>query len=115
MILITGSTGKSGNAVIRQLLQKTVANQIAALVRDEAKAADLKAKGINLRVGSYDDMASLDKAMQGIETVLLIAGTDEEKRLQQHQHVVDAAKRAGVRYIAYTSRTLKDKNTPVIS
>jgi NAD(P)H dehydrogenase (quinone) len=111
MILITGATGQLGTAVVKNLLKKTSANQIVALVRDESKASDLKEKGVNIRVGSYDDPASLDKAMQGIEKVLLIAGTDEGKRLHQHQNVVDAAKKAGVKYIAYTSRNLKDPNT----
>jgi NAD(P)H dehydrogenase (quinone) len=111
MILVTGATGHLGTAVIQTLLEKTSANQIAALVRDESKASALKEKGVDIRVGSYDDTASLDKAMQGIETVLLIAGTDEENRLRQHQNVVDAAKKAGVQCIAYTSRSLKDRNT----
>jgi NAD(P)H dehydrogenase (quinone) len=113
MILITGANGQLGTAVIAQLLKKTSANQIAAFVRDATKASALSSKGVDIRIGSYDDVASLDQAMQGIETVLLIAGTDEEKRLQQHQNVVDAAKRAGVRCIAYTSRTLKDRSTIV--
>jgi NAD(P)H dehydrogenase (quinone) len=111
MILVTGATGHLGTAVIQTLLEKTSANQIAALVRDESKASALKKKGVDIRVGSYDDTASLDKAMQGIETVLLIAGTDEDNRLRQHQNVVDAAKKAGIQCIAYTSRTLKDRRT----
>jgi NAD(P)H dehydrogenase (quinone) len=111
MILVTGANGQLGTAVVKNLLKKTSANQIAALVRDESKASALKEKGLDIRVGNYDDPASLDKAMQGIEKVLLIAGTDENKRLQQHQNVVDAAKKAGVQCIAYTSRTLKDRNT----
>lgn len=113
MILVTGATGHLGTTVIQQLLKKTSANQIAAFVRDENKAADLKEKGADIRVGSYDDVPSLDKAMQGIEKVLLIAGTDEENRLRQHGNVVDAAKKAGVQCIAYTSRNLKDRNTLV--
>ncbi|GAB4037439.1 SDR family oxidoreductase [Spirosoma jeollabukense] len=111
MLLVTGATGQLGTIVIQHLLKKTSANQIAALVRDESKAADLIDRGVDIRPGSYDDIASLDKAMQGINKVLLIAGTDEHKRLQQHQHVVDAAKKAGAQCIAYTSRTLKDRNT----
>ena len=111
MILVTGATGKLGTAVIQTLLAKTSANQITGLARDESKAADLKEKGVDIRVGNYDDIASLDNAMQGVEKVLLIAGTDEDNRLQQHQNVVDAAKKAGVHCIAYTSRNLKDKNT----
>jgi NAD(P)H dehydrogenase (quinone) len=111
MILITGATGQLGTGVINHLLEKISANQIAALVRDESKASALKEKGVDIRVGSYDDRASLDNAIQRIEKVLLIAGTDEDKRLQQHQNVVDAAKKAGVQCIAYTSRNLKDLNT----
>lgn len=111
MILITGANGQLGKAVVQNLLGKTSANQIAALVRDESKASALKKKGVDIRVGNYDDTASLGKAMQGIERVLLIAGTDEDNRLRQHQNVVDAAKKAGVQCIAYTSRSLKDRST----
>lgn len=111
MILVTGATGQLGTAVVKNLLENTSANQIAAFVRDESKASALKEKGVDIRVGSYDDTPSLDKAMHGIEKVLLIAGTDEDNRLQQHQNVVDAAKKAGVQCVAYTSRTLKDRNT----
>jgi NAD(P)H dehydrogenase (quinone) len=119
MILITGATGQLGTAVIKNLLEKTSAERanltlrkrITALVRDEIKASALKEKGVDIRVGNYDDPASLDNAMQGIVQVLLIAGTDEENRLRQHQNVVDAAKKAGVQCIAYTSRNLKDPST----
>ncbi len=115
MILVTGATGHLGTAVVTNLLKKTSADRIAAFVRDENKASALKEKGVDIRVGNYDDIASLDRAMQGIEKVLLIAGTDEDEdsRLRQHQHVVDAAKKAGVKYIAYTSRNLKEPNTLV--
>ncbi|WP_009629859.1 SDR family oxidoreductase [Synechocystis sp. PCC 7509] len=111
MILVTGATGQLGTAVVQNLLENTSANQIAAFVRDESKASVWKEKGVDIRVGNYDDTNSLDKAMQGIEKVLLIAGTDEEKCLQQHKNVVDAAKKARVKYITYTSRNLKDPNT----
>jgi NAD(P)H dehydrogenase (quinone) len=108
MILITGATGQLGKIVIENLLKKTAASQIAALVREPSKAVDLKDKGIDIRIGHYEDIPSLDQAMQGIKKVLLISGTDEQHRVQQHQNVVDAAKRAGVPFIAYTSRILKD-------
>jgi NAD(P)H dehydrogenase (quinone) len=113
MILVTGASGQLGTAVVKNLLRKISANQTAALVRDESKASTLKEKGVGIRIGNYDDPASLDQAMREIEKVLLIAGTDEDKRLQQHQNVVNAAKKAGVQCIAYTSRNLKDPNTLV--
>ena len=111
MMLVTGATGQLGTAVVQTLLRKTSADRIAALVRDEGKAADLKDAGVDVRVGTYDDPASLENAMQGVDKVLLIAGTDEERRVEQHQNVIDAAKKAGVGCLAYTSRTLKDLTT----
>ncbi|MFB9991137.1 SDR family oxidoreductase [Deinococcus oregonensis] len=113
MILVTGATGQLGRSVVEALLNQIPADQIAVLVRDEAKATTLREQGVSIRVGSYDDTASLERAMQGIDRVLLIAGTDEEKRVEQHRNVIRAAKQAGVSCLAYTSRTLKDRTTMV--
>ena len=82
MVLVTGATGQLGTAIVQNLLKKTSASQVAAFVRDESKASDLRGRGADIRVGNYDDTASLDNAMQGIEKVLLIAGTDEDNRLR---------------------------------
>lgn len=109
MILITGATGHLGRAVVEQLIRRTAPGQVAAFVRDESKAAALGAKGVKLCVGSYDDAASLDQAMRGVEKVLLVSGT-EPNRTQQHENIVDAAKRAGVALIAYTSRVVKNQD-----
>ncbi|PJJ53253.1 SDR family oxidoreductase [Hymenobacter chitinivorans] len=111
MILVTGATGHLGRAVLDTLLQHTAAHQLAALVRDPAKATDLQARGVSLRVGSYTDPASLAAAMPGIDTVLLISGGGDDDGLQQHQNVIDAARQAGVRRVAYTSRALQDPGT----
>lgn len=67
MILVTGATGQLGTAVVNNLLKNTSVNRIAAFVRDESKASALKENGVDIRVGSYDDTASLDQAMHGIE------------------------------------------------
>src|SRR3954451_20560637 len=101
MILITGATGRLGKAVALQLARRTAPDQVTAFVRDASKASALQANGVKLCVGSYDDVASLDQAMRGVEKVLLVSGT-EPNRIAQHQNVVDAAKRAGVTLIAYT-------------
>ncbi|RSK33097.1 SDR family oxidoreductase [Hymenobacter metallilatus] len=111
MILITGATGHIGSAVIERLLQLTAPGQVAGLVRDEAKAADLKARGVQLRVGNYRDPASLERAMQGVSKVLLVSGGSDDDGLQQHYNVVDAAKKAGVGCLAYTGRALQNPDT----
>ena len=107
MILITGAAGNLGSAIINSLLKKVPANQLAAFVRSEQKADQLKQLGLNIRIGDYNDIPSLDNAMKGIEKVILISGMSLE-RLKEHANVVDAAKRAGVKQIAYTGVTMKD-------
>ncbi|QNE39453.1 SDR family oxidoreductase [Hymenobacter sp. NBH84] len=111
MILITGATGHIGTAVIQQLLTKIDANQVAGLVRDAAKATHLQELGIDIRLGDYDNPAALERAMQGIDKVLLVSGGGDDHGLQQHYNVVDAAKKAGVSCIAYTGRALQDRDT----
>lgn len=113
MILVTGATGHLGTATIEHLLKNTKADKVVALARNEEKAKSLRDKGVQVRIGDFDDTASLDKAMQGIEKVLLISTVDHH-RLQQHKHVVDAARKAGVRHIVYTGVAIRDVSTSSI-
>lgn len=112
-MLVTGATGHLGTAVIEAALKQIPANQISALVREESKGDVLRSKGVRVVVGNYDNVHSLEAAMKGVEKVLLISSTDEGNRIQQHRNVVDTAKKMGVDCIAYTSRSLRDKNTVV--
>jgi NAD(P)H dehydrogenase (quinone) len=110
MILITGATGHFGAKTIDFLLKRGVAaKEIAALVRDEAKAGDLKAKGITILIGDYDNYDSLVKAFKGINKLLFVSGNDIMNRVQQHDNVVKAAKEAGVRHVIYTSFVRKNE------
>ena len=110
MILVTGATGHLGSAAVSHLLKNTAAGNIVAFARDENKANPLREKGIEVRLGTYDNISSLDLAMQGIDKVLLISGNGPT-RLQQHKNVVAAAKKAGIRHILFTSIALKDMKT----
>jgi len=113
MILVTGATGNLGSAAVSHLLKNTGANNIVAFARDEKKSNHLKGKGIEVRIGTYDDISSLDLAMKGIEKVLLIS-SNGPNRLQQHKNVVDAAKKAGIKHITFISIALKDMKTAAI-
>lgn len=103
MIVITGATGKLGQHVIASLLKSVPAANIIAAVRNPAKAADLAARGVQVRQADYNDGASLDAAFKGATKILLISSSEVGQRAQQHQNVIDAAKRAGVSLLAYTS------------
>ncbi len=110
-IAITGATGQLGSFVVEALLKETSANNIVALVRNEAKASDLKNKGIELRHFDYDHPETLVPALQGIDKLLLISANEVGRRTPQHKAVIDAAKVAHVPYIAYTSVLNADTNT----
>lgn len=103
MIVVTGASGALGQLVVEGLLDKVPAAQIVAAVRDPAKVAHLAARGVQVRRADYEDPASLDAALAGAERVLLVSANVVGKRTAQHRAVVDAAKRAGVKLLAYTS------------
>lgn len=103
MIVITGATGQLGHLVIAALLKKVPATQIVAAVRNVEKAKDLAALGVQVRRADYDQPASWDVALKGADKVLLISSSEIGQRARQHKAVIDAARRAGVKLLAYTS------------
>lgn len=115
MFLITGATGRLGGAVTRQLLTRVDPAEVAVLARDEAKAADLAAAGVSVRLGDYDDAGAVQAAMAGVHRVLLVAGNTPGRRIAQHQNVIDAAAKAGVELFAFASRALRDVTSSVNS
>ena len=104
MIVVTGATGLLGGAVVERLLGKAPATEIGVSVRDPAKATALADRGVRVRRGDYDDAASLAHAFEGAEQLLLVsAAATGETALRQHRTAIDAARRAGVRRVVYTS------------
>ena len=100
---VTGATGKLGRLVLDELLQKVNPADIVALARDPAALSDYSAKGVVVRQADYDDRAGLERALQGVDRVLLISGNAVGQRERQHGNVIEAAKAAGASYLAYTS------------
>ena len=105
MLAITGTTGHLGRAVLQFLLPHLPATELVAIVRDPAKVAGLQAAGVQVRQGDYDDPASLIKALQGVDKLLLVSSSELEfePKLRQHRHVIDVARQAGVGHVVYTS------------
>lgn len=103
MILVTGASGHLGHLVIDALLRRVPSTSIVAGVRTPAKAQDLAAKGVQVRRLDYDDSSTIAAALAGVAKVLLISSNEFGKRAEQHAAVIDAAKRAGVAQLAYTS------------
>ena len=114
MILLTGVTGKTGGATAKELVDKGV--PLRALVRDEAKAAELKAAGVELLVGDLCDKAIVQKAMEGVEKATLILPNSEQQKDMEMQFV-DLATDAGVKHVVKLSslEAREDATTPIPS
>ncbi|QEC52243.1 NAD(P)H dehydrogenase (quinone) [Anseongella ginsenosidimutans] len=114
MILVTGATGRLGSATIEHLLKHVSPESIVAFARDERKAKHWKETGVKVRFGAYDDTESLVRAMRDVEKILLVSAPDPNGRLQRHRNVLNAAKKAGVKHIAFTGMATNDIRTSVI-
>lgn len=110
MILVTGATGNLGKATIHSLLDRGISpSDITALVRDETKSAELRSKGLQIKIGDYQNFESLKSAFQGVDKLLLVSSSsDIGKRFEQHKNVINAAKESSVGHIIYTSFDMKN-------
>jgi NAD(P)H dehydrogenase (quinone) len=111
-ILITGATGGLGSKVINLLKVKTEVENLAVLVRDEKNemAKQYISDGIEVRIGDYANLESLENAFKGIDVLYFVSGGDDDQRAKLHKNVVDAAIVAGVKHILYTSGVRKDES-----
>jgi uncharacterized protein YbjT (DUF2867 family) len=109
MILVTGANGTTGSEVTRQLA--AAGRPVRALVRTRANAATLPKAGVEIALGSFADIPSLDATMKGVEAVFMISFEDPEQ-LALQANVIEAARRAGVRMIARLSASSADAESP---
>lgn len=108
MYAITAAAGQLGRVVIDELLKTVPADRIVAGVRNPAKAADIAAKGVQVREADYDRPDTLRTAFEGVRRVLLISSDAVGTRAAQHRAAIDAAKAADVDLLAYTSMLRAD-------
>ncbi|MCD0229456.1 NAD(P)H-binding protein, partial [Enterobacter hormaechei subsp. steigerwaltii] len=102
--------GQLGQYVIEELLKTVPANEIVAIVRNPAKADALSQQGIVVRQADYTNEAAFTAALSGVHKLLLISSSEVGQRATQHQNVINAAKAAGVKFIAYTSLLHADRS-----
>ncbi|NBD09799.1 SDR family oxidoreductase [Corallococcus silvisoli] len=110
MIVVTGATGKLGQFVIEGLLKKVPASQVAVVVRSPDKAKAWAERGVVVRRADYSEPGTLDGVFAAGDTVLLISANEVGKRFPQHSAVISAAKKAGVKLLAYTSILFADRS-----
>ncbi|MEV0368598.1 SDR family oxidoreductase [Streptomyces sp. NPDC050636] len=101
--VVAGATGALGRLVIEALLERTAPGEVVAVARDRAKAADLAAHGVEVRIADYNKPETLRGVFAAGDRVLLVSGNEAGRRVDQHRAVIDAAREARVALLAYTS------------
>src|SRR4051812_9316398 len=109
--LVTGATGKIGNAVARRLAER--GDEVVALVRDPGKARELLPEGVELARGDVTEPASLRRAAEGIDGAFNCMGLFEQwfadpgvfdrVNAEGARNVVAAAREAGAKRVVHTS------------
>lgn len=105
-IAVTGATGNLGGLVIDHLRTLGVkAQDIVPFVRSAEKGERFRALGMLPRVASYDDPAGFQKALEGIDKLVLISPPvlDNAKRLDQLHGAVMAAHASRLSQLALVS------------
>lgn len=102
---ISAATGRFGRLVVQYLLKVVDGSDIVAIVRNPTKAQAVLPAGITIRQADYTDEPALQQALVGVDRLLFISSVPggEISRQQQHANVIQAAKQAGISYVAYAS------------
>jgi uncharacterized protein YbjT (DUF2867 family) len=108
VILITGATGQVGREAVNALV--AAGTPVRALVRNPSGYLGLR--GVQVVQGDFEDDASLARALDGIN-VMLLAGRDGPEMVDQHQRVLAYARRAEVRHIVKLSAIEASADSPI--
>ncbi|MFO1399768.1 MAG: NAD(P)H-binding protein [Steroidobacteraceae bacterium] len=107
-LVIAGASGQLGELTARALLQRGVpARNLILVSRTPEKLAGFAALGAATRFGDVDHPESLAAAFAGGDRLLLVSlgfsSPDAGPRPERHKRAFDAAVKAGVHHIVYTS------------
>ena len=111
MILVTGATGHIGSELVRLLAEQGAPAR--ALVHSPDKAAPIQRLGLETALGDYEQPDTLDAAMKDCDQLFLLS-PPSPRQPQQEQHVIDAARRAGVGHVVKQSVPWASPEAPVV-
>ena len=101
--IVTGATGSFGRAVTAQLLEHLHPAELILTTRNPPALAKLAARGAHVRYADFDRPETLADAFADGDRMLLISTLSVGRRATQHRNAIEAAVKAGVSHIAYTS------------
>jgi NAD(P)H dehydrogenase (quinone) len=102
-VLVTGGSGHLGRLVAENLAEHLPAEEIILVTRHPEALRDMADRGVDVRFADFDEPATLPAAFAGADRALLISTLAVGRRVAQHRAAIEAAARAGVRHLVYTS------------
>lgn len=115
-VLVTGATGRQGGAVVRHMLAKGW--RLRALTRNPGghQAQSLSQQGVEVVQGDLEDPASIARAAAGVYGIYSVQdfwAVGVKREVQQGKNIADAAKRACVEHLVYSSAGGAERNSGV--
>lgn len=114
-IVISGASGDLGRRITAALLERIAPEELSLVTRSPEKLNEMKRKGVAVHAGDYNDPAALEIAYAGSDTLMLISGLAVTKRVPEHRNAINAAKKAGIKHIVYTSVAGIHPRNPTLS
>jgi NAD(P)H dehydrogenase (quinone) len=100
MIAVVGATGNTGRAVVKELVG--LGRNPICIVRNPNKAREVLGAEVKAVVAELTERAALEEALQGVTSVFVVTGHNPEM-VDQQNNVLDAALKAGVKYLVRVS------------
>ena len=106
MLFVTGITGHTGSWFLQKLIKERYSGPMRIMTRQESDTSLLEKSGLNLEIarGSLEDKAFLEKAMDGVETILHISS------ILFSENIMEAALKKGVQWAILVHTTGRYSN-----
>ncbi|MFB6263817.1 MAG: NmrA/HSCARG family protein, partial [Bradymonadaceae bacterium] len=117
-ILVTGTTGNQGGAVVDALLEADLDVEIGGLTRDASsdRARALADQGVEMVEGDLEDPSSLERALDGYEGIFGVTNfwdVGYDRQVEQGCNLVDAAFETDSRFFVFSGVGSHHENTGI--
>ncbi len=113
--VISGASGSMGGKIAARLLAQIAAEDLTLTTRTPEKLGAYAARRVAIHQADYNDPAALERAYAGCDVLMLISSLAVTKRVPEHRNAINAAKKAGIKHIVYTSTAGIHPQNPTLS